>query len=826
MQAEIGQLEDGRAKVVATMAHLVGQIDFHGVDLSNMDFFGADLSAANLSGADLSGADLSKSNLTNASLCGATITAETVLEGATLVGTDFKGVDLTGINMAEWTLAGAKLGRALGMSFLEKNWVGIDLNETADSVRDVVFARFADEAELDFTSVGLRGTDMSDKVLKNCTLKRADLRGAIFKGSKLENVSLEDAIIAPFKPPPKRAPAKETGWFKVLLSKEVVQGLVEEASAEIMEALDLEAAMEDIADEIGEDIAETVAEAEETYKHMTETAESMLVSLETARAKIQGTYTDMLKSVGMHTDVEAAATAEGAVDTKVVKPEPEPELEPNISGPKDNMTERAVDMQAAEAVRTYPRKLALNIKTKDRRKLIRMRAEVARVLMHEVDQLLSDWKRRAMKEIKSARAGEEELEETLADLTMHSAVSAAQSLVEEAYRVLLQQCSTRVEKLANKAALKCSKLEQDDVKDGEAPILFEELKVLVNRLGSDLARQLDAKLAGRFLRLGSTLVNRVRGGVETLSELQHNAERFEETLRLNMVRKDATIVKLAQEVEEAERKLKGERKKLEDGAEGYECTLVEYRGGAPEDFVEFDAAQVHLDDRKAKKAETEQKAAKELQSPYLPKGKLGEMVRIDRVRTILDGATEYTPSRGNCCTRLCSMVHRVIGRKRSVLTQHENELEYLNERLGKLLDEAVTDQNWFDLTATWVMLLSLRSKITSECGHAILDAMIQDEDLLAGIGRVHQFSEATLDADGTKEMLMALRKGPALHLKNHAYEYRRTLDAELARIKRLKELQVRAVALSGSAVVAGLIGAANLLARVIYAQHFADSGGE
>ena len=171
------------------------------------------------------------------------------------------------------------------------------------------------------------------------------------------------------------------------------------------------------------------------------------------------------------------------------------------------------------------------------------------------------------------------------------------------------------------------------------------------------------------------------------------------------------------------------------------------------------------------------------------------------------------------------MARKVTGRKRSVLTQHENELEYLNERLGKLLDEAVTDQNWFDVTATWVMLLSLRSKITSECGHAILDAMIQDEDLLEGIGQVHQFSEATLDEAGMKEMVMVLRKGPALHLKNHAYEYRRTLDAELARIKRLKELQVRAVALGGSTVVAGLIGAANLLARVLYAQHFADSSG-
>eukprot|EP01052_Picozoa_sp_SAG31_P029189 SAG31_NODE_2882_length_4955_cov_22.807455_2_plen_167_part_00 len=146
--------------------------------------------------------------------------------------------------------------------------------------------------------------------------------------------------------------------------------------------------------------------------------------------------------------------------------------------------------------------------------------------------------------------------------------------------------------------------------------------------------------------------------------------------------------------------------------------------------------------------------------------------------------------------------------------------EYLNERLNKLLDSQVTDQNWFDLTATWVMLLSLRSKISSERGHVILDAMIQDDALLKGIGRVHQFYEAELDSKGKEEMVMELRKGPAQHLKSHAYEYRRTLDAELASIKRLKEWQMRAFALFGSSLVAALIGAANLLARVIYDEHF------
>ena len=69
-------------------------------------------------------------------------------------------------------------------------------------------------------------------------------------------------------------------------------------------------------------------------------------------------------------------------------------------------------------------------------------------------------------------------------------------------------------------------------------------------------------------------------------------------------------------------------------------------------------------------------------------------------------------------------------------------------------------------------------------------------------------------------MVRALRKGPSWHLKNHAYEYRRKLDMELALIKRLKELQVRAVALLGSSLVAVLIGAANLLARFLYDLYF------
>ena len=37
--------------------------------------------------------------------------------------------------------------------------------------------------------------------------------------------------------------------------------------------------------------------------------------------------------------------------------------------------------------------------------------------------------------------------------------------------------------------------------------------------------------------------------------------------------------------------------------------------------------------------------------------------------------------------------------------------EYLKEQLVKLMDEALAEQKWFDITQTWVMLLSLRSTV-------------------------------------------------------------------------------------------------------------------
>ena len=60
---------------------------------------------------------------------------------------------------------------------------------------------------------------------------------------------------------------------------------------------------------------------------------------------------------------------------------------------------------------------------------------------------------------------------------------------------------------------------------------------------------------------------------------------------------------------------------------------------------------------------------------YLPKDKLGEMVKANRVHGILERVTSYSSSSTDGrCARLCTMISRTLGRSRAELTKHENEL--------------------------------------------------------------------------------------------------------------------------------------------------------
>ena len=87
-------------------------------------------------------------------------------------------------------------------------------------------------------------------------------------------------------------------------------------------------------------------------------------------------------------------------------------------------------------------------------------------------------------------------------------------------------------------------------------------------------------------------------------------------------------------------------------------------------------------------------------------GKLGDQLAQQRINSTLQVQTEYAagPRRRRCTALvgLCSTVSSLMKHPRSVLTLHEKELEYLNERLLKLGDDPATEQNWLDFAETQV----------------------------------------------------------------------------------------------------------------------------
>ena len=65
------------------------------------------------------------------------------------------------------------------------------------------------------------------------------------------------------------------------------------------------------------------------------------------------------------------------------------------------------------------------------------------------------------------------------------------------------------------------------------------------------------------------------------------------------------------------------------------------------------------------------------------------------------------------------------------------------------------------------------------------------------------------------ELITRLNQGPGVHIRAHAYQYNRKVKAELARISRIREVQLRAIALLGSAIVALFITIGNFVSNYL-----------
>ena len=207
--------------------------------------------------------------------------------------------------------------------------------------------------------------------------------------------------------------------------------------------------------------------------------------------------------------------------------------------------------------------------------------------------------------------------------------------------------------------------------------------------------------------------------------------------------------------------------------------------------------------------------------------RLNTHVRSQTAKRALAGASRYavtTRASRYAVTSHVAMLKLVLSADPLALTKDEKDLTYLLEKLGKLEGADVTSELWQDFYELWASFLSLRSKLEAECAQQIFDAIATDESVLAGLAAAHLLKDAVIKSDQVpNELLLQLKQGPGKHIKNQAYAYRHKLDAELTKIGRIRDLQQRAVALTGTCIIAAFVSIGNVLGRFYYDAIRADS---
>ena len=118
------------------------------------------------------------------------------------------------------------------------------------------------------------------------------------------------------------------------------------------------------------------------------------------------------------------------------------------------------------------------------------------------------------------------------------------------------------------------------------------------------------------------------------------------------------------------------------------------------------------------------------------------------------------------------------------------------------------------MTETWQVTLALLKSIEVERGRAVLQCIASDEQLLKAVGMAGTLYKAA--GDVPIEVVVCLNDGPGAHIRSHAYKYDKVISQELVRIQQVKDIQWRALTLAGSALVATMIGTANLFSRLYF----------
>ena len=96
----------------------------------------------------------------------------------------------------------------------------------------------------------------------------------------------------------------------------------------------------------------------------------------------------------------------------------------------------------------------------------------------------------------------------------------------------------------------------------------------------------------------------------------------------------------------------------------------------------------------------------------------------------------------------------------------------------------------------------------------ILDSIVEDEKVLDALG----MAEALISTVGQppRELLTRLNQGPGAHIRKHAYEYSRSINAEIALIDRIRDAQAKSFAVVISATLGAMISVGNVVGRFYY----------
>ena len=107
-----------------------------------------------------------------------------------------------------------------------------------------------------------------------------------------------------------------------------------------------------------------------------------------------------------------------------------------------------------------------------------------------------------------------------------------------------------------------------------------------------------------------------------------------------------------------------------------------------------------------------------------------------------------------------AMLALVVSTDPLVLSKHEKELNYLLEKLGKLGDADVTEQQWRDYYESWASFLALRPRLEAECAQHIFDAIVTDGSVFTGLGVAHLLKDSVIRSGQVpNELLLQLQQG-------------------------------------------------------------------